>query len=77
MEPDHGSPVGIIEMTRLAQKKCLRFGNQINYFTCSVENLKESITTSGFDVIFRRHILWAMNDLHKTLKTWHSLLNDP
>ena len=65
-----------IEMTRLAKKKCQRFGNQINYFTCSVENLKESITTSGFDVIFGRHILWATNDLHKTLKTWHSLLND-
>ena len=65
-----------LEMTKLAKKKCQRFGNRINYFTCSVENLNEAITTAGFDVIFGRHILWAANDLPKTLKTWHSLLND-
>ncbi len=28
-----------LEMTKLAKEKCHKFDNQIDYFTCSVENL--------------------------------------
>ena len=65
-----------LEMTKLARKKCQRFGDQITYFTCSVEDLNEKISESTFDVVFGRHILWTSEDLRKTLKTWHSLLSD-
>lgn len=64
------------EMTRLAKLKCQRFGNQIDYFTCSVEHLNEAIVASSFDVVFGRHILWATDDLPNTLKRWHSLLSE-
>lgn len=65
-----------LEMTKLAKQKCRRFGNQISYFTCSVETLTDAIAASSFDVVFGRHILWATNDLPQTLKTWHSLLDN-
>jgi len=65
-----------VEMTKLAKQKCQRFGDQIRYFTCSVETLDDAITTLSFDVIFGRHILWATHELAKTLKTWHSMLKD-
>lgn len=64
------------EMTKLAKQKCQRFGNQIDYFTCSVEDLNKMITASSFDVVFGRHILWATKDLSGTLKKWHTLLSD-
>lgn len=65
-----------LEMTKLAKQKCQRFGDQIDYFTCSVERLNDAIVASSFDVVFGRHILWATDDLPSTLKSWHSLLSD-
>lgn len=64
------------EMTKLAKEKCQKFGNQIDYFTCSVENLDRVILDSNYDVVFGRHILWATEDLLGTLKIWHSLLSE-
>lgn len=65
-----------LEMTKLAKQKCQRFGNRIDYFTCSVESLDKTILDSSFDVIFGRHILWATEDLRSTLKKWHFLLSE-
>ena len=65
-----------IEMTKLARKKCRRFGDQITYFTCSVEDLNKKIAASTFDVVFGRHILWNVKDVGNTLKSWHPLLRD-
>lgn len=65
-----------LEMTKLAKQKCQRFGNQIDYFTCSIEDVGNVVATSSFDVVFGRHILWTTDDLAKTLETWHSLLSD-
>lgn len=45
------------EMTKLAREKCRKFGDQIDYFTCSVEDLDQAILDSRFDVVFGRHIL--------------------
>lgn len=64
------------EMTKLAQQKCARFGRQIVYFTCSVESLDKEIEALSFDVVFGRHILWAIENLPNTLREWHSLLRD-
>ena len=65
-----------IEMTKLARLKCERFGQQIEYFTCFVENLDMTLLNSNFDVVFGRHILWATKDLTSTLRTWHSILKE-
>lgn len=65
-----------VEMTRLAMEKCRRFGDDIQYFTSSVENLGAEILAMRFDVVFGRHILWAVSDLEKTLENWHALLVD-
>lgn len=65
-----------LEMTKLAKEKCKKFGNQIDYFTCSIEDVGDVVATSSFDVVFGRHILWTADDLVRTLKTWHSLLSD-
>lgn len=64
------------EMTKLAREKCQKFGDQIDYFTCSVEDLDQTILDSRFDVVFGRHILWATENLPGTLRTWHSLLSE-
>lgn len=64
------------EMTKLAKQKCRRFGNQVDYFTCSVESLDKEIEASSFDVVFGRHILWVTENLPNTLRAWHSLLSD-
>ncbi|HUW87682.1 MAG TPA: class I SAM-dependent methyltransferase [Candidatus Paceibacterota bacterium] len=64
------------EMAKLAKEKCQRFGNQIDYFTCSVKNLDKAILNSRFDVVFGRHILWATENLVSTLQAWHSLLSE-
>lgn len=65
-----------LEMTKLAKQKCQRFGDRIDYFTCSVENLDATILDSKFDIVFGRHILWATENLLGTLQTWHSLLSE-
>ena len=65
-----------LEMTKLAKEKCQKFGSQIDYFTCSVEDLDKAILDSRFDVVFGRHIMWATDHLFSTLKTWHSLLSE-
>ncbi|MBC7464182.1 MAG: class I SAM-dependent methyltransferase [Actinobacteria bacterium] len=65
-----------IEMTKLAKQKCKKFGDQVDYFTCAVENLDKAILISRFDVVFGRHILWATENLPGTLQTWHALLNE-
>ncbi len=64
------------EMMKLAKEKCQTFGDQIDYFTCSVENLDKTILNSRFDVVFGRHILWATENLPSTLQTWHSILSE-
>ena len=46
-----------LEMTKLAKQKCQRFGDRIDYFTCSIESLDKKILDSCFDVVFGRHIL--------------------
>ena len=65
-----------VEMMKLAKEKCQRFGDQIDYLTCSVENLNEIILNSKFDVVFGRHILWTTKNLSDTLRIWHSILRD-
>lgn len=62
------------EMTKLARLKCQRFGDQVRFFTCSIDNLDAEIFNSNFDVVFGRHILWVSDDLPGILKLWHSLL---
>ena len=65
-----------LEMTKMAKEKCQRFGKQIDYFTCSVEDADKVVEKSSFDVVFGRHILWTTDNIAGTLETWHSLLND-
>lgn len=65
-----------LEMTKLAKRKCKRFGKQIDYYTCSVKDVLDVVAPSSFDVVFGRHILWTVDDLATTLKIWHSLLDD-
>ncbi len=64
------------EMTKLAKRKCERFRNQIDFFTCSMEDLDQSILDSKYDVVFGRHVLWVTDDLPATLKVWHSILTE-